>query len=220
MREMYHQPLPGFIEVICGSMFSGKTEELLRRLRRAAIARQKLQVFKPKIDNRYSAQHVQSHDSGRILSRPIEHSRDILRYLEKNTRVVGVDEVQFFDESVVEVCQEMAYRGIRVIVAGLDLDFRGEPFGPMPALLAVAESVTKLSAVCTVCGRPASRSQRLQTKQSTIGGEQIEVGAADLYEARCRFCHEPGAIGHSADQMGLFVAESPQSASESSRGSL
>ena len=184
---MFHRTLPGFIEVICGSMFSGKTEELIRRLKRAQIARQKVQVFKPVIDNRYSVDHVQSHDAGRILSRPVEKARDILKLVDDNTRVVGIDEAQFFDESVVEVAQKLAYRGVRVIVAGLDLDFRGLPFGPMPRLQAVAEQDTKLQAVCMVCGAPASRSQRIAGSKS----DQIAVGAKDQYEARCRFCHEP-----------------------------
>jgi thymidine kinase len=176
----------GAIEVICGSMFSGKTEELLRRIKRAQIARQKVQVFKPLIDNRYSADHVQSHDSNKVLSRPVEKARDILKLVEDTTRIVGIDEAQFFDESVVEVAQKLANRGVRVICAGLDMDFRGQPFGPMPRLLAVAETVTKLSAVCMVCGDAASRSQRTSPDSS-----RIAVGAKEMYEARCRFCHEP-----------------------------
>lgn len=180
----------GLIEVICGSMFSGKTEELLRRVRRAQIAKQKIQVFKPLIDNRYSEDHVQSHDSNRIISRPLEKARDILKYVENNTRVVGIDEAQFFDEGVIDVAQKLAYRGIQVIIAGLDMDFRGLPFGPMPKLLAIAEDVTKLSAICVICGNAASRTQRL-----IIDGNQnnskIVVGAKEMYEARCRFCHEP-----------------------------
>jgi len=196
---MFHKVLPGFIEVICGSMFSGKTEELVRRLKRAQIARQKIQVFKPVLDNRFSPDHVQSHDANKILSRPVEKARDILKYVEDNTRVVGIDEAQFFDDSVVDVAQKLAYRGIRVIVAGLDMDFRGQPFGPMPKLLAVAESVTKLSAVCMVCGNPASRSQRLG---DALGADapKIAVGAKELYEARCRFCHEPGTGENFAEE--------------------
>jgi thymidine kinase len=176
----------GAIEVICGSMFSGKTEELLRRIKRAQIARQKIQVFKPLIDNRYSADHVQSHDANKVLSRPVEKARDILKLVEDTTRIVGIDEAQFFDDSVVEVAQKLANRGVRVICAGLDMDFRGQPFGPMPRLLAVAESVTKLSAVCMVCGDAASRSQRTAGETG-----RIAVGAKEMYEARCRFCHEP-----------------------------
>ena len=183
--------LHGQIEVICGSMFSGKTEELLRRLRRAQIARQKVQIFKPTLDNRYSIDHVESHDSNRLLSRPVEDSGEILKSIEDNTRVVGIDEAQFFDQGIIEVAQKLANRGLLVILAGLDMDFRGAPFGPMPHLLAIAEDVTKLSAVCVVCGGPASRTQR------TVGPmdpetSRIVVGAKECYEARCRFCHDPG----------------------------
>ncbi|OFZ83804.1 MAG: thymidine kinase [Bdellovibrionales bacterium RIFOXYD1_FULL_44_7] len=187
---MFHKALPGFIEVVCGSMFSGKTEELVRRLKRAQIARQKVQVFKPIIDNRYSTDHVQSHDANRIPSKSVEKSVDILRFVDDNTRVVGIDEAQFFDETIVDVAQKLAYRGTRVIVAGLDMDFRGLPFGPMPRLLAVAENVTKLQAVCMVCGGPASRTQRIAGPTGPQA-ERVVVGAKDLYEARCRFCHEP-----------------------------
>lgn len=183
---MLHQSLPGFIEVVCGSMFSGKTEELMRRIKRAQYGRQKVQVFKPKIDVRYSEDHVQSHDANKILSIPVSNAKEILERVEDNTRVVGIDEVQFFDDSVIEVCNKLAYRGIRVICAGLDMDFRGQPFGPMPKLLAVAESVTKLQAVCVSCGMPASRSQRVVDDNSVVA-----VGAKEMYEARCRFCHEP-----------------------------
>jgi thymidine kinase len=184
--NIMNQNHTGSIEVICGSMFSGKTEELLRRVKRAQIARQKIQVFKPLIDNRYSADHVQSHDANKVLSRPVEKARDILKLVEDTTRIVGIDEAQFFDDSIVEVAQKLANRGVRVICAGLDMDFRGQPFGPIPKLLAVAENVTKLSAVCMVCGGPASRSQRTSADTS-----RIAVGAKEIYEARCRFCHEP-----------------------------
>lgn len=190
-----HRTLNGLVEVICGSMFSGKTEELVRRVKRAQIARQKIQVFKPKLDNRYSEDHVQSHDANRILSIPVDKAREILRLVDDNTRVVGIDEAQFFDDSVVEVAQKLAYRGIRVIVAGLDLDFRGQPFGPMPRLLAIAEEVTKLHAVCMVCGNPASRSQRI----AGPAADRIAVGAKEMYEARCRFCHEPDAVASQAE---------------------
>jgi thymidine kinase len=186
-------------------MFSGKTEELLRRVKRAQIARQKIQVFKPVLDNRYSVDHVQSHDANRVLSRPVEKARDILRLVDDNTRIVGIDEAQFFDDSIVDVAQKLAYRGMRVIVAGLDMDFRGQPFGPMPKLLAVAEDVTKLSAVCTVCGNPASRSQRLSSPTGK-GGDQVLVGAKDYYEARCRFCHEPEGISENQGELGLGTA--------------
>ena len=175
-------------------MYSGKTEELLRRVKRAQIARQKVQVFKPQIDNRYSVDHVQSHDANRVVSRPVGKASDILELVDDNTRVVGIDEAQFFDEGVVEIAQKLAYRGMRVIVAGLDMDFRGQPFGPMPRLLAVAEQVTKLQAVCVICGAPASRSQRIAGPTGPAA-EKVLVGAHDLYEARCRFCHEPDGDG-------------------------
>lgn len=190
---MIHSFPFGSIEVICGSMFSGKTEELLRRIRRAQYARQKLQLFKPKIDNRYSESHVQSHDSTRAPSIPVNSAREILDRVENNTRVVAIDEAQFFDPEIVDVCQKLAFRGMRVLVAGLDMDFRGEPFGPMPQLLAIAETVTKLSAVCVVCGGPASRSQRLSSG-GTEDQKQVLVGAKDVYEPRCRLCHEPTPI--------------------------
>ncbi len=203
---MFHQTLPGFVEIICGSMFSGKTEELMRRLKRAQYGRQKIQVFKPQIDNRYSAEHVQSHDANRIIAKPIEKARDILKFVDDNTRVVGIDEVQFFDDSVIEVVQKLAYRGVRVICAGLDMDFRGLPFGPVPKLLAVAESVTKLSAVCVRCGAPATRSQRVSAPAGSEGAKVV-VGATDHYEARCRICHEPE--GEMQLPLGLKTAIQP-----------
>lgn len=193
---MMHRSLHGYgsIEVVCGSMFSGKTEELLRRVRRAQIARQKVQVFKPVIDNRYSADHVQSHNANRVASLPVKRAIDILKYVDDNTRIVGIDEAQFFDQKIVDVAQKLAYRGMRVIVAGLDMDFRGKPFGPMPELLSLAEDVTKLSAVCVVCGNPASRTQRI-VGPAGKKIQRIAVGALEMYEARCRFCHEPEIIG-------------------------
>ena len=175
----------GWIEVVCGSMFSGKTEELIRRIKRAQIARQKIQCFKPVIDDRYSKEHVMSHDASKVLSKPVEKSWQILESIDDNTRIVAIDEVQFFDEAIVEVCQKLANRGLRVITAGLDMDYRGQPFEPMPKLLAVAEYVTKLSAICMSCGGPASRTQRL-----VDGSDRIAVGSKGMYEARCRFCHE------------------------------
>lgn len=190
---MFHRALHGFIEVVCGSMFSGKTEELVRRCKRAQIGRQKVQVFKPRIDDRYSKDHVQSHDANRIASTPVDHSRQILELVDDNTRVVGIDEAQFFDEGIIEVANKLAYRGMRVICAGLDMDFRGKPFGPMPQLLAIAESVTKLSAICVVCGSQASRTQR--TVGNLDSSATVAVGAKEMYEARCRFCHEPESHG-------------------------
>lgn len=179
-------PGTGCIEVICGPMFSGKTEELIRRLRLAAIARQRVQVFKSAKDNRYAEQEVVSHSDRRLMSTPVATSADLLAKLQPRTHVVGIDEVQFLGSDVVALCQTLADRGIRVIAAGLDQDFRGEPFEPMPQLLAVAETITKLQAVCVVCSAPATRTQRLVPE-----GERVLVGANDAYEARCRHCHEP-----------------------------
>lgn len=176
----------GWVEVICGCMFSGKTEELIRRMTRAQIARQKLQVFKPALDDRYGKEFVASHNSNRIDSIPVESAHEILMKLDDATRVVGIDEAQFFDHAVLEVVERLAKRGIRVVVAGLDMDFRGSPFGPMPLLLATAEQVTKLSAICMVCGGPATRSQRVNNSEETV-----LVGAQDSYEARCRAHHHP-----------------------------
>ncbi len=177
--------LYGSIEVVVGSMFSGKTEELIRRVKRAELARQKVQVFKPKIDNRYSIHEITSHSSQKIKATIIDSPQDILHLLNDSTRVVGVDEAQFFDPSIVDVVQKLANRGIRVICAGLDTDWRGRPFHPMPELMAVSESVTKQHAVCMVCGAQACRTQR-----TTNSSEDILIGALDAYEARCRNCFE------------------------------
>lgn len=190
----------GWIEVICGSMFSGKTEELIRRIKRSQIAKQKVQLFKPSIDNRYSADHVTSHSALKLDARNIERAEQLLEIVEDNTRVVGIDEAQFFSPSIIEVSQRLANRGLRVIIAGLDLDYRGQPFGPMPNLMAIAELVTKMSAICTVCGNPASRTQRKLAVPSASVGESILVGAEDLYEARCRRCHEVPPSSNSASQ--------------------
>jgi thymidine kinase len=175
----------GWIEVICGSMFSGKSEELIRRLRRAIIAKQRVQVFKPAIDSRSEAEIV-SHSDMRLPSISVSSSADLLTRLDHRTEVVGVDEAQFFDPGIVEVCQRMADQGKRVIVAGLDKDFRGAPFGPIPTLMAVAEDVTKTLAICVRCGSPANNTQRLVESD-----ELVVVGAQGLYEARCRRCFEP-----------------------------
>lgn len=184
------QPRNGWIEVICGSMFCGKTEELLRRIRRAAIARQHIQVFKPAIDYRYGLARVASHNGLAWDSEAINSSAEIIRDLKPDTNVVAVDEAQFFDEGITEVCNTLADRGLRVIVAGLDLDFRGEPFGPMPRLICQAERVDKLHAICVVCGAPASRTQRLIDGQpARYDDPVIVIGAAETYEARCRHCH-------------------------------
>jgi len=181
----------GRIEVICGSMFCGKTEELIRRSRRAVIAKQALQVFKPNIDNRYSIQHVTSHNGQNIEALPITSSQEILTNLAPTTTVVAIDEVQFFDSGIVSVVEELAARGIRVILAGLDTDFRAEPFGPIPQLMSIAEEVTKLHAICVVCGEEASRTQRLVNGQpANYNDPIILVGASESYEARCRKHHE------------------------------
>jgi len=176
----------GWIEVVCGSMFSGKTEELIRRLNRAKIARQRVEIFKPALDTRYHAQDVVSHNANSIRSTPIPLAQEML-LLAGACDVVGVDEAQFFDESLVEVCVQLANRGTRVIVAGLDMDFLGKPFGPMPALMAVAEYVTKVHAVCVCCGEIASYSFRITASES-----KILLGETDSYEARCRPCFLDG----------------------------
>jgi thymidine kinase len=180
----------GSMEVICGSMFSGKTDELIRRLRRATIARQKVQVFKPVIDNRYAVEKVTSHAGSAYDAIPIKCSADIWEHLDADTTVVGVDEAQFFDDEIVEILANMAEKGLRVIAAGLDTDFRGEPFGFMPVLMAVAERVDKLQAICMVCGEPACRTQRLVNGEpARYDDPQVIVGASEMYEARCRNHH-------------------------------
>ncbi|HPW56121.1 MAG: thymidine kinase [Thermoanaerobaculaceae bacterium] len=180
-------PWGGWIEVVTGSMFSGKSEELIRRLRRAIIARQRVQVFKPAIDDRYSATQVVSHSRWRLEAERVSRAAEILGLLDPRTEVVGIDEGQFFDADIVRVCNHLADLGKRVIVAGLDMDFRGKAFGPMPELLAVAEDVEKMHAICARCGAAAAYTQRLSPSQ-----EQVVVGEADIYEARCRRCFDPG----------------------------
>ncbi len=184
----------GWIELICGSMFSGKTEELIRRVKRAQIARLRVQVFKPQIDIRYAVERIKSHDGLYLEAVPVPHAREILAQVEPETEVVAVDEVQFFDWQIAPVCNILADQGKRVIVAGLDMDFRGEPFGPMPLLMAEAEIVDKLWAICVVCGAPASRSQRLiDGRPAAYDDPVILVAASEVYEARCRKHHEvPG----------------------------
>lgn len=196
---LYFQPRGGWIEVICGSMFSGKTEELIRRVRRAEIARQRVQVFKPKLDDRYALSQVASHDGGQKEAVVIERAGEIVEKLNSETTVVAIDEAQFFDWEIADVARLLADRGLRVIVTGLDLDFRGEPFGPMPLLMAEAEMVDKLHAICVQCGAPASRTQRLINGQpANYSDPVIMVGASEVYEARCRDCHQvpgrPGAL--------------------------
>ena len=194
---MYQQPKTGWVELVCGSMFSGKTEELIRRVKRAQIARQKVQVFKPRIDDRYATEKVSSHDGLHLEATPVDSAAEILARVEPDTTVVAVDEVQFFDWEIAEVAQQLADAGKRVILAGLDMDFRGEPFGPMPLLMAQAEKVDKLNAICVICGAPASRTQRLiDGKPASYDDPVILVGASEVYEARCRACHQvPGKPG-------------------------
>ncbi|GKV66297.1 MULTISPECIES: thymidine kinase [Sporosarcina] len=188
---MYVSMQGGWMEVICGSMFSGKSEELIRRIRRAEFAKQKIAVFKPEIDDRYSEEAVVSHDGTSMIANPISKAREIPNLVTDDFDVVAIDEAQFFDEEIVEVAIGLANRGFRVIIAGLDQDFRGEPFGPMPRLMAVAELVTKLQAVCTVCGSPSSRTQRLIDGRPASSDDPIVlVGASEAYEPRCRQHHE------------------------------
>jgi thymidine kinase len=181
----------GSVEVICGSMFSGKTDELIRRLRRATIARQRVQVFKPAIDVRYAVEKVTSHAGTDYAAIPVEKAADIRERLDEEATVIAIDEAQFFDNGIIPVVEELAARRVRVIVAGLDTDFRGEPFGPMPELMARAERVDKIQAICMVCGEPACRTQRLVNgKPARFDDPVVIVGAAEMYEARCRVHHE------------------------------
>jgi thymidine kinase len=193
---MYNRPSSGWIEVVCGSMFCGKTEELIRRVRRAQIARQKVQVFKPAIDTRYAQREVTSHNGMQIEAVPVEDIAALRSLIDADTNVVALDEAQFFEGDVISLCEELASQGKRVIVAGLDMDFRGEPFGPMPILMARAERVDKLQAICVVCGEAASRTQRLIDGQPAAYDDPvILVGASEVYEARCRRCHKVRAAG-------------------------
>ena len=181
----------GQVELICGSMFSGKTEELIRRVRRAEIARQKVQVFKPSLDDRYGVQHVTSHNGVNLGAVAVENAHEILDLVQPDAEVIAIDEAQFFDPEVASVCNTLAERGLRVIVAGLDMDFRGEPFGPVPMLMAEAEKVSKLRAICVICGREASRTQRLIDGQPAAYDDPvILVGAKEVYQARCRRCYQ------------------------------
>jgi thymidine kinase len=198
---MYHRYEGGWIEVICGSMFSGKTEELIRRLVRAEIARQKVQVFKPALDDRYETDKVSSHSGTYYEATVVKDAVQISTLVEEDTDVVAIDEVQFFDWAIAELCEKLANQGRRVILAGLDMDFRGEPFGPMPLLIAQAETVDKLQAICMVCGAPASRTQRLiDGRPAHYDDPVIMVGASEVYEARCRQHHEVPRSQHSSKQ--------------------
>ncbi|OFX34049.1 MAG: thymidine kinase [Armatimonadetes bacterium RBG_16_67_12] len=187
----------GSIEVVCGSMFSGKTEELIRRVRRAHIAKQRVQVFKHALDDRYAVGTITSHNGAKTEAVPVSDSEEILRLIEPATEVVAVDEAQFLDDGIAGVASALARRGMRVILAGLDTNFRGDPFGPMPLLLALAEDVTKLQAICVVCGAPASRTQRLvDGRPAHYADPVVLIGAQEAYEARCRRCHQvPGRPG-------------------------
>ena len=189
-EQLSYQPYQrgnlGWIEVICGSMFSGKSEELIRRLRRAQIAKQRVQIFKARLDSRFSDDHIVSHSEMKIKSQLVTRAADILELLDTRTQVVGIDEGQFFDLELVSVCNKLADMGKRVIVAGLDQDYRGRPFDPMPQLLAISEYITKTLAICVLCGAPANRTQR-----TVESADRVLVGATDSYEARCRLCYEP-----------------------------
>ena len=190
MDEVRTHPQHGWIEVITGSMFSGKSEELIRRLRRAQIARQKVQIFKPPVDDRFSEDHIVSHSDMRIPSQTVKNSDELLENVGGETEVVGIDEGQFFDANLPAACNRLADRGKRVIVAGLDQDYLGRPFEPMPQLLAIAEYITKTLAICVVCGDPANHTQRL-----VASSDRVLVGATGLYEARCRHCFDPELAG-------------------------
>lgn len=191
---MYIKQKEGWIEVITGPMFAGKTEELIRRVRRLEYAKQNIIVFKPQLDNRYAENEVVSHNNSRTKSINISNAKQIMDYVDDDTEVVAIDEIQFLDEDAVEICEYLADHGVRVIVSGLDRDFRGEPFTFMPKLLSLAEEVTKLSAICVKCHTPATRTQRiLNGKPANYTDPVILVGAQDSYEARCRHCHDvPG----------------------------
>lgn len=188
---MYVMRQNGWMEVICGSMFSGKSEELIRRVRRATYGHLSVKVFKPLIDTRYEDEAVVSHDGTSAIARPVSSAKEIAANLDETVDLVGIDEAQFFDEDIITLAGELADNGMRVIVAGLDTDFRGEPFDPMPALMALAEDVIKLSAICPICGSPASRTQRLiDGKPASYDDPVILVGASETYEPRCRHHHE------------------------------
>lgn len=187
---MYRPINHGYIEVVIGPMYSGKSEELIRRIKRAKIAKQNIVVFKPKIDDRYSKEDVVSHSGDSVNAIPINSAKEIYDFIDSKTQVVGIDEVQFFDEQIIEIAVDLADKGIRVIAAGLDMDFKGEPFGPTPKLLCVSEFVDKIQAICSVCGQPATRSQRLiNGDPARYDDPIIQVGAVESYEARCRKCH-------------------------------
>ena len=189
---MQHGTRPGRIEVIAGVMFSGKSEELIRRVRRAVIAKNQVQVFKSHLDARYAGLYsISTHDGGLVEAEPVDSSDEIMTRRRPDTQVLAVDEVQFLDDGIVTVANTLADQGVRIVLAGIDMDFRGLPFGPMPALLAIAEIVDKLQAICVVCGEPASRNQRLVNGRPALwDSPTIMVGGRESYEARCRYCHK------------------------------
>jgi thymidine kinase len=193
--DVVRTPHAGWIEVIVGSMFSGKSEELIRRIRRAQIARQRVQIFKPAVDTRYADDHIVSHSELRIPSEQAQGAADLLAKVLPDTEVVGIDEGQFFDSELPAVCATLASRGVRVIVAGLDQDYLGKPFEPMPQLLAVAEYITKTRAICMVCGNPANHTQRL-----VASTDRVLLGATGTYEARCRRCFDPSLAGAASEE--------------------
>jgi thymidine kinase len=214
--DVVRQPIQGWIEVIVGSMFSGKSEELIRRLRRAQIARQKVQIFKPSLDTRYSDDQIVSHGEMRIASASVDGSRQLLDRIEPDTEVVGIDEGQFFDAGLPAACSALADRGMRVIVAGLDQDYLGKPFEPMPQLLAMAEYITKTHAICMVCGNPANHTQRLVASE-----DRVLVGSQGMYEARCRRCFDPMLTRvRAADERGSTSASTPRPERETSKANV
>jgi len=198
----FSRPGSGWIEVVTGSMFSGKSEELIRRVRRAQIARQRVQIFKPQVDNRYATDHIVSHSEMKMPSQVVKCAQEILQRVDDRTEVVGIDEGQFFDSGLVAVANALADRGVRVIVAGLDQDYMGKPFEPMPQILAVAEYVDKTLAICMQCGAPANRTQRL-----TSSTDRVVVGGAEEYEARCRRCFQPTIQMVAAEEPGTGRSE-------------
>jgi thymidine kinase len=208
--DVVRQPIQGWIEVIVGSMFSGKSEELIRRLRRAQIARQKVQIFKPALDTRFADDHIVSHSEMRIASTAVRSSRELLEKTARDTEVVGIDEGQFFDAELPTVCTTLADQGKRIIVAGLDQDYLGKPFEPMPQLLAIAEYITKTHAICMVCGNPANHTQRL-----VASADRVLLGAHGMYEARCRRCFDPALTDPSAARAVVRPTRDPESQPDS-----
>src|SRR5687768_9739283 len=210
--DVTHRAGAGWIEVVTGSMFSGKSEELIRRLRRAQIAKRKVQIFKPRLDNRYSDGHITSHSAMQIQAENVAKARDLLDRVRPDTEVVGIDEGQFFDHELPAICTALADQGKRVIVAGLDQDYLGKPFEPMPQLLAIAEFITKTHAICMVCGNPANHTQRL-----VASGDRVLVGAQGVYEARCRRCFDPLLAGPPGSPGAEVDSQIPRSTSEKIR---